>query len=44
MKPREESRNGTLNVMIDGLMVDWLERHHINHYESHNELLFAIVR
>ena len=37
------SRNGILNVMSDGLKVDWMERHHIIPQESRNELLVAIV-
>ena len=38
------SRNGILNVMSDGLKVDWLERHHIIPQESRDELLVTIVR
>ena len=37
-------RNSRLHVMSDGLMVDWIKRHHIIPLECRDELLVAIVR
>ena len=38
-----ERRNGIFLVMNDGLKGYWLERHHINPYENHCDLLVFIV-